>query len=81
MSVPRMKLTIRLEESEEGGWTAQCVEIPGAISQGDTLDDALENVKDAITQIVEVRREEARRAASARGPRRKVALREIESPA
>lgn len=49
-----------LEEQPEGGFTVQCVEVPGAISQGETEDEALENIKDAIRGILEVRRAKAR---------------------
>ena len=43
-----MKYTVVLEPQEEGGFTIQCVEIPGAISQGETREEALANIKEAI---------------------------------
>lgn len=46
-----------------GGYTAQCVEIPGAISQGRTLKEARANIADAIAMILEHRRAEAAKAA------------------
>jgi predicted RNase H-like HicB family nuclease len=55
-----MKYTIILEEQEEGGFTAQCLEIPGAISQGETKKEALDNVKEAIELVLEVLQEEAK---------------------
>ncbi len=54
-----MLFTIKLEESEEGGYTAQCLEIPAAISEGDTKEKALENIKEAIQLVLEVTREQA----------------------
>jgi predicted RNase H-like HicB family nuclease len=48
-----MRFTIKLEESEEGGYTAQCLEIPAAISEGNTKEDALENIKEAIQLVLE----------------------------
>ena len=54
-----MRFTIKLEESEEGGYTAQCLEIPAAISEGDTKEEALENIKEAIQLVPEVTREQA----------------------
>lgn len=54
-----MQFTIKLEESEEGGYTAQCLEIPAAISEGDTEEEALENIKEAIQLVLEVTREQA----------------------
>ena len=53
-----MKYTVVLEPQEEGGLTVQCVEIPGAISQGETREEALANIKEAIELVLEVQREE-----------------------
>ncbi|MCX6685137.1 MAG: type II toxin-antitoxin system HicB family antitoxin [Methanoregula sp.] len=53
-----MKYTVVLEPQEEGGFTVQCVEIPGAISQGETRQEALANIKEAIELVLEVQREE-----------------------
>ena len=39
---------------EEDGWYAvQCVELPGAISQGRTKEEALANIKDTIKLLLE----------------------------
>ncbi|WP_440954997.1 type II toxin-antitoxin system HicB family antitoxin [Methanosarcina sp. Mfa9] len=54
-----MQFTVKLEESEEGGYTAQCLEIPAAVSEGDTKEEALENIKEAIQLVLEVTREQA----------------------
>ncbi len=35
-------------ESEGGGYVAYTEDLPGAISEGDTLEEALENLRDAI---------------------------------
>jgi predicted RNase H-like HicB family nuclease len=40
-----MQFTVKLEESDEGGYTVQCLELPAAISEGDTKVEALENIK------------------------------------
>ena len=53
-----MKYTVVLESQEEGGFTVQCVEIPGAISQGETRDEALATIKEARELVLEVQREE-----------------------
>ncbi len=55
-----MQFTVKLEESDEGGYTAQCLELPAAISEGDTKEEALENIKEAIQLGLEVSREQAR---------------------
>ena len=38
---------------EDGYWVAECPSLPGCISQGRTRDEAVTNVKDAITLYVE----------------------------
>ena len=55
-----MKYTILLEKQREGGYTARCMEVPGAISQGETKKDAVKNVKEALELVLEVIREEAK---------------------
>lgn len=55
-----MQFTVKLEESDEGGYTAQCLELPAAISEGDTKEEALENIKEAIQLVLEVSQEQAR---------------------
>ena len=53
-----MKYSVILEPQEEGGFTASCLELPGAISQGETKTEALENIKEAIGLILEVLHED-----------------------
>jgi predicted RNase H-like HicB family nuclease len=49
-----MKYTVILEPQEEGGYTVRCLELPGAISQGETKEEALVNIKEAIGLVLEV---------------------------
>ncbi|MDF0590660.1 type II toxin-antitoxin system HicB family antitoxin [Candidatus Methanocrinis natronophilus] len=49
-----MEYTVVLEPQEEGGYTVRCFELPGAISQGETKEEALMNVKEAIGLVFEV---------------------------
>ena len=44
---------------DEGGYIAWVEELPGANTQGETLDEARENLKEAIELILEVNRERA----------------------
>ncbi|MBC2697404.1 MAG: type II toxin-antitoxin system HicB family antitoxin [ANME-2 cluster archaeon] len=55
-----MQFTVKLEESDEGGYTVQCLELPAAISEGNTKEEALENIKEAIQLVLEVMQEQAR---------------------
>ena len=50
-----MKYTIILEKEEEGGYSAQCLELPGAISQGETKEETLKNIEEAVEAVLEVR--------------------------
>lgn len=47
------KFTVILREEPEGGFSAQCVELPGAISEGDTRKAAIANTKEAIEGYLE----------------------------
>jgi predicted RNase H-like HicB family nuclease len=48
-----MKLQVRLEPSDEGGYTVYVPALPGCISEGDTIDEALENITEAIELYLE----------------------------
>ncbi len=56
-----MVLTAVYEEVPEseggGGYIAYTEELPGAISEGDTLDEARENLRDAIQILLAANRE------------------------
>ena len=43
-----MKLEVVLEDSEEGGYTAYVPSLPGCISECDTREEALANIREAI---------------------------------
>jgi len=45
-----------VSDSEGGGYTAYVEELPGAISEGDTLEEARENLRDAIELLLEANR-------------------------
>lgn len=49
-----MKLRVVLEPSEEGGYTVYVPGLPGCISEGDTKEEALENIREAIDLYLEV---------------------------
>jgi len=55
-----MEYIIVLEVAEEGGFTGRCLELPAAISEGDSREEAIENVKEAIELVLEVTEEQAR---------------------
>ena len=48
-----MKLTVILEPSEEGGFTAFVPALPGCISEGKNREEALKNIREAIELYLE----------------------------
>lgn len=48
-----MRLKIVLEPSDEGGYTAYVPSLPGCISEGDTAEEALSNIREAIEMYLE----------------------------
>ena len=55
-------ITIIYEWSDDGWWVAEVAEVPGAISQGRTKEEAREQVLDALSELMEARRELALKA-------------------
>lgn len=51
--------TVTYDWSEDGWWVAEIAEVPGAISQGKTKEEAKENVLDALNELLAFRRERA----------------------
>lgn len=43
-----MKLRVILEPSDDGGYTVIVPALPGCISEGDSVDEALSNISEAI---------------------------------
>lgn len=48
-----MKFRIILEPSEEGGYTAIVPSLPGCVSEGDTREESLKNIREAIELYLE----------------------------
>jgi predicted RNase H-like HicB family nuclease len=53
MEESNMKLNVVLEPSDEGGFTVCVPSLPGCISEGDTKEEALANIKEAIELYME----------------------------
>lgn len=53
-----MKLTVTIDRDEDGVWIVECPSIPGCVTQGDTKDEALSNIREAIELCMEVRAEQ-----------------------
>ena len=48
-----MKLQVILEPSDEGGYTVYVPALPGCISEGDSVDEAMENIQKTIELYLE----------------------------
>ncbi len=48
-------------EPDEGGFWATCLEVPGANGQGETKDECLNNLAQAVQLMLETEREEVLR--------------------
>ncbi len=48
-----MRFKVVLEKSEEGGYTAHVPSLPGCISEGETQEEALKNIQEAIELYLE----------------------------
>ncbi len=49
-----MKIKVVVHEAEEGGFWAEVPAIPGCASQGETLDELMKNVHEAIEGCLSV---------------------------
>jgi predicted RNase H-like HicB family nuclease len=59
-----LTLTAIYEEAAEGGYIGSVAELPGANTQGATLEEVRENLIDAVQMLLEANREEAERRLS-----------------
>ena len=54
-----LKLTAIYEEAKEGGYIGFVAELPGANTQGETLEETRENLREAVALLLACYREEA----------------------
>ena len=64
-----MRLTAVFEPAAEGGYTCFIEEIPAAISEGETIDEAKANLLDALKLVLECQRELAEKDLSPKAVR------------
>lgn len=53
LSLDTMRLRVVLEPSDEGGFTALVPALPGCVSEGDSREQALANIEEAIRLYLE----------------------------
>ena len=49
----KMTIKVVLEPSDEGGYTVYAPSLPGCISEGETIEEALQNIREAIELYLE----------------------------
>ncbi len=54
------EVTLVFEPAEGGGYSAYVAEVPGANSQGETIEEAREMVLEALHELLDYRREKAK---------------------
>lgn len=60
--IKKINLTTVFEKAEEGGYIAYIEEIPGVNTQGETIEEAKENLFEALDLVLEVNREISQKA-------------------
>jgi predicted RNase H-like HicB family nuclease len=61
-----MRLKVLIHEAEEGGYWAEVPALNGCVSEGESWDDALANIKEAAEGWLEVAREQTQPTGGAR---------------
>jgi antitoxin HicB len=49
-----IRLTVHMEQQPEGGYTVTAPQLPGLVTEGDTVAEAMSNVEDALVAILEL---------------------------
>jgi len=57
-----MEYTAIIKEIEDGWYMGQCEQIPGALTQGRTIEETKENLQDAIRLLMEDEKADFRKA-------------------
>jgi predicted RNase H-like HicB family nuclease len=50
-----MRFNITVEKDEDGRFVAECTDLPGCLSEGDTIEEAISNVSEAIVGCLKSR--------------------------
>lgn len=70
-----MEYTVILEKMDNGWWFCQCEQVPEAVTQGETIEKAKENIKEAIELVLAAKKELTRKQFTGRRIlRRKIAV-------
>lgn len=73
-----MKLRVIVHKAEKGGYWAECPALPGCATQGETEDELIENMQEAVLLWVETANEAVSEVSNSRSD---VTIREVQLPA
>jgi predicted RNase H-like HicB family nuclease len=60
MDAVKLSRQVIIEADESGGYVVSCPSLPGCYSQGETIDEALANIREAIELYIEVLEEDGK---------------------
>ena len=55
-----VKFTVIIERQDEGGYSVTVPALPGCVSEGETKEEAIKNIKEAIELYLEVLKEDGK---------------------
>jgi predicted RNase H-like HicB family nuclease len=60
-TLKKYDVQVVIEQDEDGVFVAECPALQGCYAQGDTFEEALENIKDVVTMCIEELKEEKKK--------------------
>ena len=61
VKLKKYNLQVIIEQDEDGVYVAECPVLQGCYAQGETFEEAIENIKDVITMCIEELKEEKKK--------------------
>lgn len=58
VGIPISSYTVIMYEADEGGYWGEVIELPGCVSQGETVEEFRENIREAIETIIHLESQE-----------------------
>jgi len=74
-----LKFTAILESAEEGGFVVKCIEVP-VTTEGETREEAVNNIREAVEGYLEVRAELLGKSSSKKKQMVEIAVRQASKP-
>ena len=59
VGIPISSYTVVMYEADEGGYWGEVIELPGCVSQGETVEEFRENIREALESIIRLETQES----------------------